>query len=285
MRGRAQACGVALVGYFIPLASPSTIGLVTLKKGSLEGSLVALWALLPVLVGWFVSDTEAYTANRLLTLVSSAALVIMVIGAQVLRVTISWQWALIAVISASVVAIIGLNLLFPIGVEALVPIIMALMSGGDTEAGNDIVEQQSLVLGLLTWGLVTTSVISLIVSRWWQSLVYNPGGFREEFHGLRLDAGLARVLLGIGALGVIFSPEYALWFRLLPIPLLVSGMALVHYSADALQLNASSVFIMYVGLFMFSPVFALLLVCLGFVDSHWDLRVRLADIVNRTPKE
>jgi hypothetical protein len=209
----------------------------------------------------------------------------MVIGAQVLRVTISWQWALIAVMAASVVAIIGLNLLFPSGVKALVPIIMALMSGGDTEAANDIVEQQSLVLGLLTWGLVTTSVISLIVSRWWQSLVYNPGGFREEFHGLRLDAGLARVLLGIGALGVIFSPEYALWFRLLPIPLLVSGMALVHYSADALQLNASSVFIMYVGLFMFSPVFALLLVCLGFVDSHWDLRVRLADIVNRTPKE
>jgi hypothetical protein len=285
MRGRAQACGVALVGYFIPLASPSTIGLVTLKKGSLEGSLVALWALLPVLLGWFVSDTEAYTANRLLTLVSSAALVIMVIGAQVLRVTISWQWALIAVMAASVVAIIGLNLLFPSGVKALVPIIMALMSGGDTEAANDIVEQQLLVLGLLTWGLVTTSVISLIVSRWWQSLVYNPGGFREEFHGLRMDAGLARVLLGIGALGVIFSPEYALWFRLLPIPLLVSGMALVHYSADALQLNASSVFIMYVGLFMFSPVFALLLVCLGFVDSHWDLRVRLADIVNRTPKE
>ena len=74
-------------------------------------------------------------------------------------------------------------------------------------------------------------------------------------------------------------------FRLLPVPLLVSGMALVHYSADALQLNASSVFIMYVGLFMFSPIFALLLVCLGFVDSHWDLRVRLADIVDRTPKE
>lgn len=285
MRGRAQACGVALVGYFIPLASPSTIGLVTLKKGSLEGSLVALWALLPVLLGWFVSDTEAYTANRLLTLVSSAALLIMVIGAQVLRVTISWQWALIAVMAASVVAILGLNLLFPSGVEALVPIMMALISGGDTEAANDIVEQQSLVLGLLTWGLVTTSVMSLIVSRWWQALVYNPGGFREEFHGLRLDAGVARVLLGVGALGVIFAPEYALWFRLLPVPLLVSGIALVHHSADALQLNASSVFIMYVGLFMFSPVFALLLVCLGFVDSHWDLRVRLADIVNRTPKE
>ena len=285
MRGRAQACGVALVGYFIPLASPSTIGLVTLKKGSLEGSLVALWALLPVLLGWFVSDTEAYTANRLLTLVSSAALVIMVIGAQVLRVTISWQWALIAVMATSMVAILGLNLLFPSGVEALVPIMMALISGGDTEAANDIVEQRSLVLGLLTWGLVTTSVMSLIVSRWWQSLVYNPGGFREEFHGLRLDAAVARVLLGIGALGVIFFPEYALWFRLLPVPLLVSGMALVHYSADALQLNASSVFIMYVGLFMFSPVFALLLVCLGIVDSHWNLRVRLADIVNRTPKE
>ena len=285
MRGRAQACGVALVGYFIPLVSPSTIGLVTLKKGSLEGSLVALWALLPILIGWFVSDAEAYTANRALTLVSSAALIIIVLGAQVLRVTTSWQWALIAVMVTSVVAILGLNLLLPSGVEALVPIMVALISGGDAEAASAIVDQQSLVLGLLTWGLVTTSVMSLIVSRWWQALVYNPGGFREEFHGLRLDAAVARVLLGIVALGVIFFSEYALWFRLLAVPLLISGMALVHYSADALQLNASSVFIMYVGLFMFSPVFALLLVCLGFVDSHLDLRVRLADIVDRTPKD
>ncbi len=285
MRGRAQACGVALAGYLIPLVSPSAVALVTLKKGSLEGSVVALWALLPVLLGWFVSDLEAHSANRLLTLVSAAALLIMVLGAQTLRVSISWQWSLIVIVMSSILAILGLNLLFPKGVEELTPIVVALVTGGSTEITIDTAEQQSLVLGLLTWGLVTTSVASLIISRWWQALVYNPGGFSQEFHEFRLDASVARILLGAGAIGVIFYPEYGLWFRLLPVPLLVAGIALVHHSATTLQLNASSLAIMYVGLFMFSPMFALLLVCLGFADSHLDLRGRLAFIKDRPPKE
>jgi len=58
MRGRPHACGIALAGYLMPLVSPSTVGLVALKKGPIEGSVVALWAMLPVLLGWFASDLK-----------------------------------------------------------------------------------------------------------------------------------------------------------------------------------------------------------------------------------
>ena len=140
MRGRANACGVALAGYLVPLLSQSTIGLVTLKKGFVEGLVVSLWALLPILLGWFVSDLDAHGANRLLTLVSSFSLIIVVVAAQILRITISWQWTLIVVVLASVGATLSLVVFAPQGLEQLTPIVMSLLTGGaNSELSKDIV--------------------------------------------------------------------------------------------------------------------------------------------------
>ena len=279
MRGRAHACGVALAGYFLPFLSPSTIGLVTLKKGLLEGCVVALWALLPILLGWFVSDLEAYRANRLLTLVSSFSLLIAVLVAQILRITMSWQWSLIAVVVSSVVATLSLNYITPEGIEQLTPMVISLLSGGlNAEIANDMIKQKLFVLSLLAWGLVLTAVVSLVVSRWWQGLVFNPGGFVKEFHSLRLDArvGLATILVAI--FGFFLYREHTLWFQLATVPLLVAGIALAHHIASALNLSATFLFFMYIGLLLFSPAFALILVCLGFIDSQWNLRTKLSRV-------
>ncbi len=276
MRGRAHACGVALAGYFLPFLSPSTIGLVTLKKGLIEGCVVALWALLPILLGWFVSDLEAYGANRLLTIVSCFSLVIAVLVAQILRITMSWQWSLIAVVVASVVATLSLNIILPEGLEQLTPKVISLLSGGfNTEVANDMIKQKLFVLSLLAWGLVLTAVVSLIVSRWWQGLVFNPGGFVKEFHSLRLDARVGLGTLLVIVFGFLFYREHAMWFQLATVPLLVAGIALAHHIASVLKLSATFLFFMYTGLLLFSPAFALILICLGFVDSQWNLRAKL----------
>ena len=279
MRGRANACGVALAGYLVPLLSQSTIGLVTLKKGFVEGLVVSLWALLPILLGWFVSDLDAHGANRLLTLVSSFSLIIVVVAAQILRVTISWQWTLIVVVLASVGATLSLVVFAPQGLEQLTPIVMSLLTGGaNSELSKDILDPELFVLSMLAWGLVVTAVTSLIISRWWQAMVYNPGGFVKEFHRLRLDARVAQVIVALGVVGFFLYSEHILWIQLILVPLLVSGIALAHHSAAALNLNTSFLILMYIGLFMFSPAFALILICLGFVDSQLDLRFKLADM-------
>ena len=104
MRGRAQACGVAVFGSLLPLISPAAIGLVTLRKDSSEGLIVALWALLPWLALYLTGGM-----SPLLTLAPSAALVVIVVAANVLRTTASWQWTLIGVglCSAVAVSIVG----------------------------------------------------------------------------------------------------------------------------------------------------------------------------------
>ena len=77
--------------------------------------------------------------------------------------------------------------------------------------------------------------------------------------------------------------EHALWFQLFSVPLLLAGIALVHHSVNALQLHLGYLGLMYLGLTMFSPVFALLLVFLAVIDSHIDLRVKLATLIDSRP--
>src|SRR5690554_7516495 len=50
MRGRTQAAIVALLGTAVPVLTPATIALVSLRKGSANGLMVLLWGLLPMLV-------------------------------------------------------------------------------------------------------------------------------------------------------------------------------------------------------------------------------------------
>ena len=99
MRGRPQACLVALVGVIVPLIGPASVGLVTLRKGSFEGALVALWATLPFFVSYFAGQSSPFLA-----VMSIIALVNMLLVANVLRATASWSVALVA----DVVVAVGL---------------------------------------------------------------------------------------------------------------------------------------------------------------------------------
>lgn len=50
MRGRVQATVVALLGSWVPLLSPATVGLVTLRLGYQQGIWIFAAAILPALI-------------------------------------------------------------------------------------------------------------------------------------------------------------------------------------------------------------------------------------------
>ena len=115
MRGRAQACIVALLGNIFPFISPAAIGLVTLRKGSIEGVIVAMWAVLPLIGTFYLSE-----GNQLLTLVSVAALFMMVVLANVLSVTVSWQLTMLVSVVVGIVTSIGFGWLFAAAIDQFV---------------------------------------------------------------------------------------------------------------------------------------------------------------------
>jgi hypothetical protein len=279
MRGRALACGVAVFGSLLPLISPATIGLVTLRKDSSEGLIVALWALLPWLALYLTGSM-----SPLLTLAPSAALVVIVVAANVLRTTASWQWTLIGVGFCSAVAVSIVGFVASADIDQVVAEVAELVAQISAQAGVSeelsLVPDRTFVLGLLAWMIALTVVCGLLVARWWQALLFNPGGFREEFHGFRLEQRVAVILFAIVVAGVTLPREYTPWIELLSLPLLLAGVALVHSTVKLMGWGGHWLGLMYFGLFFIGPT-GTVLVGLGLVDSILNLRSRLAAFKNR----
>jgi hypothetical protein len=277
MRGRAQACGVALLGTFFPFVSPATIGLVTLRKGSTEGLVILLWAALPSIVSYYFGQ-----GSGLLTLVSVVSLLMMVVSANVLRVTSSWQATMLATMLVAIAVTLGFGLLLSAEVDLLIAKVseifaeIAASQGGQQAEGQEpVIPTRPLVLGLVALMLSISAIVSLLLSRWWQAMLYNPGGFGEEFHNLRLDIRVAGGSLLAFTLLLYLPGDFRFWAELMALPLLISGLSLVHFGVKALSQGRQWLVFMYVGLVVSGPVIGGLLVGLGIADSILNLRLRL----------
>lgn len=278
LRGRMQALLVALVGSFFPLISSATVALVTLCKGSKEGLLLFLWASLPLIVLQQVSDE-----NMLLTAVSVVSLGIMVVAASLHSLYALWQWTLIALISVAIIFAASFGLLMSAEVTELIAIAQKMFDAvqaqqTDTTVVSGITEP--LLLGLVAIILAVGCVMSLLLARWWQSAVYNPGGFQKEFHSFTISTKVAVMLLAIFLIGRLLPEGYQLWADLALLPCLIAGIALFHSTIKLYGHGSQWVAFLYVGLiFMGKPV-TLVLVGLGLADSLIDLRSRLDGLKN-----
>jgi hypothetical protein len=276
LRGRVQALIVALVGSFFPLVSSATVGLVALCKGSKEGFLLFLWASLPLIV-----MQQVGSENLLLTAVSVASLGIMVIAASLHSLYASWQWTLIATVVVAIICAALFGFLMAADVTELLVIAQQMFETmQSTDAPVASVISKPLVLGLVAVILAVGCVMSLMIARWWQSAVYNPGGFQEEFHGFTISSKIAVLLLAIFLIGRLIREGYQLWADLALLPFLIAGIALFHSTVKLFGLGSQWVAFLYVGLiFMGKPV-TLVLVGLGLAESLIDLRSRLDGFKN-----
>ncbi|MFA5494654.1 MAG: hypothetical protein WC247_07735 [Porticoccaceae bacterium] len=287
MRGRWQASVVALLGNLLPLVSPATVGLVTLRHSLQEGLLVALWAALPLVVMLYLSDV-----NPLLAVTSLIGLVAVIPASETLRRAMSWPLALMVSLAVSAGGCVLAGLLAGPQLELLLTdlqqVLVALKSG-DSDGPQSVfyllmaatavglgLEQVSaaFVLGFLSWLVAMQAVATLLLARWWQALLYNPGGFRAEFHGLRFDRALATgLVVGIMACN-LGSSDYSTWVSLLGVPLLLAGLGLVHHVVQFWHLGVQWLVLLYIGLLVFGPL-SMVLIGIGFLDSFFDFRARI----------
>lgn len=287
MRGRLQASLVALAGNLVPLISPATVGLVTLRGGTANGLLILLWAALPLVAAAMISDASVLIVGS-----SLAGLLVLMAAANVLKTTVSWQWTLLSVLALCSAAIYGLGLslsgatadvveetravLDTLGEqdsEEVVSVFYALMAAIAAGLGLETIHA-NFVLGFLVWLTALHVVGSLLLARWWQALLYNPGGFQTEFHALRLEAPVAAVLV-LGILGcTLLAAEYMIWASLLGMPLLLAGLGFIHHAVSFLGLGKVWLVILYVGLVFLGPL-SMVLVGVALLDSFLNLRARL----------
>lgn len=273
MRGRWQALAVAVLGagsLLFGWISAAAVALVTLRQGVASGGWLVFWALLPaVVVSWLSGDP-----GSVLLLLGVFVLAV------VLRATVSLALAvaasaLVGLISGGGLLLIGADFLAQLA-EVFAALLEQLQSNVATEESMDLVlsaPSTVQIAGILAAGNAVTAVFSLLLARYWQALLYNPGGFREEFHALRLPP-LWTTGLGLLALAVwAQEPWVSGWALVVSVPLMFCGFSLVHAYAAASGRGVSSLVIFYLLWLFIDPVKGLLLGCVV-ADAWIDFRRR-----------
>lgn len=271
MRGRVRAVILTMLG--IPLVSPAILALVSLRRGSSDGLMVLAWALLPIVVAGMSGHVPLLVAG-----ISAGYFVAVLCGAVALRSRSSWVAALLTVIAVSAVSI-GLTSYFSGGL--LQGFLQAVERAAEQpnsvpmEELRQVFSGELQITGYLSLILAMSATLALILGRYWQALLYNPGGFRQEFHQLRLPLWLAVASMLLWVLGLV-TPGYAFWGAVIAFPMVVAGIALIHWLVASRGWGIGPLVAMYVMLVIGGLPLAGFLCGLALVDSWIDIRGRFA---------
>ena len=140
-------------------------------------------------------------------------------------------------------------------------------------------EVSGLMTGVVFASLVIGVIASLLLARWWQSVLVHPGAFRDEFYALRLGNTNGLVTLGIMLIarftdGTVseFGAQLAM---IMLVPYLLVGLAVIHSLLKRKGRGGGWLVAVYV-LLTIVPQAALLLAAGGLLDTWIDFRRRLA---------
>lgn len=277
MRGRVQATLVVVGCAALPLLfwlSAAAGSLVFLRRGFKDASGILAWALLPALVWWFFGEPRT-----LMVLLGTFGL------AALLRAGQSWSRVLLFSIAWGLVYGVILGSVFREPIEALAQVLeKALPQMLDGLYQQLTVEERArlgsviapVLTGLIAALLQAVSLLALMLGRYWQAALYNPGGFGSEFRAIRLPLVPALLLLVCMLIAPNFGSELAMLTPLCSVPLVFAGLALIHGLVAQKRLARFWLVGMYVTLVLFMQLIYPLLVVLAIVDSLIDFRGRSA---------
>lgn len=299
MRGPLQAmlvtAALALVSLVpilgvVSMLSGAALALVTLRHGARQGITVLLGA--GAITGVFMYFVFGAMALGFVFLLLWLPLLLL---ALVLRSSASWSIVIDAATALGLAGIVVFYLLTGDPVQFWQNVLsqmVELMSaqGGGMEGMETIQNQLPMfsrwLTGMLAGALVMGQILSLMVGRWWQALLYNPGGFRQEFLELRQSRLAAMVLLAILVLslpdlGGVSDMAGDMMIVMVTVYSIV-GLALVHALVDRTGRHVGWLVALYLFLFILPPQAMLLLASAGFADSWVNFRKRLSSLQQKS---
>lgn len=291
MRGRLQAVTVAVVGTLAafllpPLTSPlsylgsGAIGLVTLRRGAWEGlTVLGLGLALLGVVGQLAAGVGA------VTVVSGGLFWLPVWGAAlVLRTTVSWAATLTALVAAG----LGMLAAFHLALgdpaawwqQTLGRLLAEMPASSQSELLGRALEALSRwMTALLASAFLVGVVLSLLLARAWQAMLYNPGGLAREFEQLRLGRGMALAMPALALLAMTGEGALARWAAdatlIVGLAWLVQGLAVIHAVRRVRGLHRGWLVLVYGLLLFVEPHAALVIAVLGWLDGWMDFRNRV----------
>lgn len=221
---RAALVGLAL--GLLPFISWVGAGLAAtwvLRRGITQ----AQWALAGIFVPGLVLAWQGDASG----LVGGVVLLVLV---STLRTNADWGRVMQVLVVAGLLSTFAIELMF----SSSLPVIVELADQTFREMAGDwldgvppaTVEQsiRNLVIGSLSLASVAWALLALMVARWYQSRIWNPGGFKAEILAIRLKPVFAVVLAALVAFGGVIGVDAGRFIPVLALPLIVASMSLIH---------------------------------------------------------
>ncbi|MBT4837960.1 MAG: DUF2232 domain-containing protein [Methylococcales bacterium] len=264
--------------------SAATIALVTLRKGTNDSAVVIISSIAILTLFGYASLNTLYAGLLYLfvwlpTLMAASALRIsrqlavsigslFILSIAVIILAYLWNgdptlmWASMLQSNTEFIQILdkGIIQIKEMNTEQIIMLVSKAMTG---------------VVGVI---FMVINIIGILIARWWQALLYNPGGFQKDFHNLMINRQLAYISIVIfivmtisnGMLESMMSALLSLSITLF----LFQGLSLFHATVMTYQANNSWLVMLYVLLIFALPQMISLLSIIGFVDTFANFRQR-----------
>ncbi len=293
MRGRMQAIfaavgfmGLSLIFPLFSYVSAAAIALVTLRLGWRESLLVTGAAFaISVVAGLLLGDPGVGASFALVVWVP------IIVLALVLRQTMSLPITLAVAASLGALGVLavyaGIDDPAAWWRESVIKVIQtqildtAGLDAEQAEVWHAALDQMANVMtGIVVAWFVLSSVLSLLLARWWQAMLYNPGGFRKEFHQLRLGKTMAMIVLALMLASLLPLDKIAAVGKDIVIVLVLlyvlQGLAVAHAAVAARGVNTGWLVALYFVLILAPMVVAIA----GLLDTWVELRGRVRPMQN-----
>jgi hypothetical protein len=282
MRGRWQALGVAVLGsgsLLFGWVSAAAIALVTLRNGSASGGWLTLWAILPAMI---IAAISGDTGSVLLLLGTFSLAVI-------LRESVSLSLAVMASVPLALLGGAALTLFNGVFLQELVATFNQALAQFEQELAQGEAAEMVFngvsvpqVAALLATGNAVIALLSLILGRYWQASLYNPGGFGEEFRALRLPVGAVLLMASAALILWWMGADWRVWSAVVVLPLTIVGFSLLHAFAKRAGKGVTWLALMYALWIVLDPVKWLWVGCVV-IDTFADVRGRWSRSAGQGP--
>ncbi len=289
MRGRVHAMTASAVFAVLSLLVPplsylsgAIIGLATLKQGPREGAMViggsvVLAGLFSIMLVGDASPTGAFIVMSWLP----AWILAWMLG--------RWKQQGLVVVGAAVMgmlAVIGLHMMLTDTsawwLELLRAMLQPALSEGAPNRENlDLLLQQWGPFMTRFFGAATTSgmLLTILLARYWHSILDNPGGFGTEFRALKIDQGTLLIALLIMVGGMFWSDMVGVVISDLMGPVVAAlvflGLAVSHGLVKVRKLGRGWLVVLYVLLLVPPHPAVSGLSMLGLLDGWLNFRARV----------
>jgi uncharacterized protein YybS (DUF2232 family) len=296
LRSRFQAMGLAFALAFIPLVGTVSIliaAFITLRRGAGEGFLLLIAAaILPTIIlcmGAPAGEADSLSATDILLAIGLTNVLTWVF-AVLLRRFGSWNMLLQTAAVLSLVTVLVVHLINP-DVQQMWQTRLtnyftyAMQTASDLSAG-ELTTQRAMIsrvmttlspfaTGFVTMFVVFYALLQVLLARWWQAAIYNPGGLRKELCEIRLSYAAGIVCIAGFALSFIDNKVISDMMPVMYFTFSLAGFSILHVMTSKSKTGWFWNCLVYIAMIVM-PISMALIAALGLLDTFFDLRRRIS---------